>query len=125
MPPSISTAHRVRYANGYMELGMMNEAAEELESVEPRDRALPAVIEAWIDLHMSGEQWAFAAVVAQELTQKCPNEPKGWISWAFSIRRLDGLLEAEAILLEAEKRIGASCALVHYNLACYRCVSGD
>ena len=104
---------------------MRREAAKELECIAPEDRSLPQVIAAWIDLHLEGAHWAKAATAAAEMVEKFPDEPKGWISHAFAVRRLTGLPAAEAILLEAEKRIGATCALVHYNLACYRCVAGD
>jgi Flp pilus assembly protein TadD len=125
MASSIPTAQRVRYASGYVELGMRREAAEELGAIAAGDRSRLDVMEAWIDLHFAAEDWGAAATAAHELAETFPDQPKGWISHAFAVRRLSGLPAAEAILLEAEKRIGETCALVHYNLACYRCVEGD
>jgi hypothetical protein len=125
MAASISTLQRVRYASGYVLLGMRREALEELEQIDPKERTTPLALEGWIDFHMATEQWAAAAAAARVLVEKLPLDPKGWISHAFAVRRLTGLSAAEEILLEAERHIGATCALVHYNLACYRCVAGD
>ena len=71
------------------------------------------------------QRWDLAVTAAQEYAQRHPLEPKGWISWAFALRRLKSIPDAELILLEGEKRIGGTCALIHYNLACYRCQLGD
>jgi predicted Zn-dependent protease len=123
--PLISTSRRLQYAQGYLALGMLKEAREELAAIEPADQTSDDVLESTIDLHSAAHDWKRAADAAEELTRRQPDDPKGWISWAFATRRLKSIGEAETILLEAEKRVGATCALVHYNLACYRCQLGD
>ncbi|MEO7600016.1 MAG: hypothetical protein ABIV50_13850 [Opitutus sp.] len=123
--PQISTVRRLQYAEGYLALGMLKEAREELSAIAPADQASDDVLEATIDLHSTALEWKQAAAAAEELTRRQPDEAKGWIAWAFAIRRLKSIPDAETILLEAEKRIGTTCALVHYNLACYRCQLGD
>lgn len=124
-PPPISTARRLEYAQGYLSLGMTTEAAAELEAICAADRHRDAVLELTIDLYSLQQDWDLAVIAAQEYARRLPEDPKGWIAWAFALRRLESIVNAEVILLQAEKWIGGSCALVHYNLACYRCQLGD
>lgn len=121
----ITTARRLEYAKGYLALGMLREAGEELAAITPDERHDAEVLEVRAALHMEAKQWALAAALAARLTTLRPDDPQGWISWAFATRRYKGITAAEPILIEAEQRFGSSCALVHYNLACYRCQSGD
>lgn len=123
--PMISTSRRLEYAQGYLILGMVAEAAAELDSISPDDRLSDNVLEVTIDLHSMQQHWDLAVAAAREFAQRHPEDPKGWISWAFALRRLKSIPEAELVLLEGEKRIGGTCALIHYNLACYRCQLGD
>jgi tetratricopeptide (TPR) repeat protein len=122
---AIPTTHRLEYAKGYLALGLLPEAAEELAAIGPDDRQTADVLEVRTALHMETKQWALAAALAARLTTVRPGDPQSWISWAFATRRYKGIAAAEPILIEAEQRFGHSCALIHYNLACYRCQSGD
>jgi len=122
---SISTARRLQYAAGYLALGLVADAEAELDAIEGEDRKSDEVLELTIDLHSARQNWDLAVTAAQEYVHRQPDDPKGWISWAFALRRLKSIADAEQILLLAEKRIGSTCALVHYNLACYRCLAGD
>ena len=121
---SISTARRLQYAAGYLALGLVADAEAELDAIEGEDRKSDEVLELTIDLHSARQNWDLAVTAAQEYVHRQPDDPKGWISWAFALRRLKSIADAEQILLLAEKRIGSTCALVHYNLACYRCQLG-
>jgi predicted Zn-dependent protease len=123
--PLISTPRRLQYAQGYLALGLMAEAAAELESITVEDRLSDEVLEITIDLHSMRQDWQHAVTAAEEYVRRHPDKPKGWISWAFALRRLKSIPDAELVLLEGEKRIGGTCALIHYNLACYRCQLGD
>lgn len=123
--PPISTARRLEYVQGYLSLGMVNDAAAELDLINARDQESDEVLEITIDLYSMRQDWERAVTAARDYAQRHPGEPKGWISWAFALRRFKSIAEAELVLLQAEQQIGATCALVHYNLACYRCQLGD
>jgi tetratricopeptide (TPR) repeat protein len=103
---------------------MVNEAAAELELIVNEDRRSDDELEISIEVYSLQKRWSAAVAAAQEFTQRQPKEAKGWISWAFALRREKSIPHAEAVLLEGEKRIGSTCALIHYNLACYECVLG-
>jgi predicted Zn-dependent protease len=121
----ISTQRHLEYVQGYLTLGLVEDAATELNLIAEQDRRSDDVLEVTIDVHSMQQRWDLAVETAQDFARRNPDEPKGWISWAFALRRLKSIEEAEVVLLEGEKRIGNTCALIHYNLACYRCQLGD
>lgn len=121
----ISTLRHLQYASGYIELGMLKEAAAELEGVTPSDKLLPAVVTVQIDLHMHAKQWTRVITVAQKLAELTPADDKGWISHAFALRELEQIEEAQAVLLAAEPHLKKACGILHYNLACYACLLGN
>ena len=121
----ISTQRHLEYVQGYLALGLVEEAAAELAHIARKDRKSDEVLELSIDVYSMQKRWDLAVIAAQAYARRNPDEPKGWISWAFALRRLKSIPEAELVLLEGDKRVGATCALIHYNLACYRCQLGD
>ena len=46
-----------------------------------------------------------------------------WINLAYSVRRIESIEKAEAILLRA-REIHPESAIIAFNLACYACVGG-
>ena len=104
---------------------MLVDASDELESIEGEDRLSVEVAEVRMLLHAEAKQWDLAAATECQVALAKPSEPYGWIAWAYAARRLVSIASAEAILLNAEPRIGATCAILHFNLACYRCQQGD
>ena len=57
MMSDLATRRRVRYAHGYLELGMLREAAGELDAIETAHAALPEVRCARVDLYMEAKEW--------------------------------------------------------------------
>lgn len=120
-----TTARHVRFATGYIGLGMMADAGRELDAIAAEDREAAEVLGAFADLHMAAKAWVPLAAVAQRLARRAPAEEKGWIHWAYALRELDRIEEARAVLLEAEPVHGKSSTVLHYNLACYHCLLGN
>jgi len=121
----IPTRRHLQYASGFIELGMLRDAAQELRAISRSDRNAPAVLTVRIDLHMHAKQWKSVMTVSRALTRVQPNNDKGWISWAFALRELDRIEDAKEILLKAMPLHGKTCDLLHYNLACYECLLGN
>ena len=64
-----------------------------------------------------------AAAVASHLVKVEPENEAWWINLAYSLRRSEGIDQAEAILLRA-RAIHPKVAMIAFNLACYASVTG-
>jgi Flp pilus assembly protein TadD len=125
MPSIFSTRRHLEYARGYIALGLVNEASEELAAIDLAARKSVEVLRVCIDLHMESRQWARVVEVAQPVCQAMPTDEGAWIAWAYALRELQRVKEAQAVLLRAEPLHGETCGVLHYNLACYACLLGD
>ncbi len=102
----------------------MEDAWAELELLPPALRTIESVIELRVEILLKLERWKVARFVAKSQAKRFPENPTWWLQWAstFSHERL--IKDARAVLLEAVQRL-PSCALIHYNLACYAALLGD
>ncbi len=123
--PQITTAKRVSYALGYIGLGLVGLAADELEAVAGEDRLSLPVQLAFIELHLEAKNWDLLVAVAQRVARADPGQERAWIGWAYGLRCLERVGEARAVLREGDGHHAKTCALLHYNLACYECLLGD
>ena len=121
----LPTRRHLKDASGYLALGMLAEASDELEAIDGEDRRSPGILFVRSDLYMKARQWGLLLAVSRELARKSPTHHEGWIGWAYARRELNRIEEAKAVLLEAEPIHGEKLALRHYNLACYCCLLGD
>ena len=121
----ISTRRRLEYASGYIGLGMHQDAAAELGLIEREERDSSEVLRHWVMLYHETKEWVALIKVAEALAGTDPDEEQGWVSWAYALRELDRVKEAQEVLLKAEVLHGESCAVLYYNLACYACLLGD
>jgi tetratricopeptide (TPR) repeat protein len=121
----ISLKRHLEYASGYIALGLLTEATNELEEIEGEDRLCATVMAVRNDLYLALKSWDLLIAVARELTRQRPKIVDGWINWAFALRELGRIDEAKAVLLTAEPMHGKKSAVLHYNLACYECLLGD
>lgn len=121
----LATKRHLNYALGYLALGLLDEAHDELESIAAEERSAPAVLAARVEYYLEAKQWASLVTAGRELVQGDPTNERGWIGWAFALRELGRVAEAKSVLLDAEHFHGPSCAVLHYNLACYHCLLGE
>ncbi len=119
----MSLEHRLLAASGYLDLGMLADAAAELAALSPEERARPDVMGLRVDIHMAAKEWAAGAELAGRLVQDDPGTPGWWINYAYCTRRAVSVERAEEILLEAAQRHPQE-AMIRYNLACYASVTG-
>lgn len=121
----ISTQRRLEYFSGFIQLGLLDEAAAELEAVVSSDRFFPEVLLARIELHMETKAWDAVIELSRAVTTAHPARERAWITLAFALREQQRIAEARDVLLAADVLHGAECALLHYNLACYYSLLGD
>jgi tetratricopeptide (TPR) repeat protein len=111
-------------AVGYLELGMLVEANEEIENLAPELKTSSPVLGVRLEIYRAAEKWSLMEVVARELWKRHPDEPVYWNDLAWAVRRADSINAAQKILLDAVERFPGD-ALTHFNIACYACQLGD
>lgn len=112
------------HTRGYLELGMVEEAAAELERV-PQSAAQDFDVRVLRALVLQEKkQWPELAPLAAGLAREKPGDAGWWIMWAYAVRRAESLAAAEKILLQATTNHPKE-ATIQFNLGCYACQRGD
>ena len=112
------------HARGYLELGMVEEAAGELDRI-PELSASEFDVRVLRSLVLQEQKhWIRLVPLAAGLAREKPDDAGWWIMWAYATRRATSLKAAEAILLEAETHHPKE-ATIQFNLGCYACQLGD
>ena len=93
---------------------MFDAAALVLEEIAPEDKNRTEVLGMRVQLYMAAKRWDMAAAVASHLVKVEPENEVWWISLAYSVRRVEGVEKAEAILLRAQA-IHPKIAMIAYN----------
>jgi tetratricopeptide (TPR) repeat protein len=114
---------RLNAAIGYVNLGMAQDAWNELEDIEAKDRARPEVLKVRVEVCRALKSWELMAEVSRHLQKAEPDEVGHALNYAHATRRFRNEEAAAEILSEALRRYYDD-ALVRYNLACYWCVNG-
>ena len=115
---------RLSHTRGYLELGMVEEAAAELAQIPPASaenfdvRVLRALV------LQEKKDWHALVPLADGLVREKPDDPSWWIMLAYAVRRANSLAAAEKILLEAATNHPKE-ATIQFNLGCYACQRGD
>ncbi|MEX2044684.1 MAG: hypothetical protein WD941_04970 [Opitutus sp.] len=112
------------YARGYLGLGMVNEAAVELDRIALGDRNRPEVVALRMAVLQAQKDWPALLEVARDFVSLKPGSAAGWITWAYAARRASSLAEAENILLAAERHHPDE-PTIQFNLGCYACQRGQ
>jgi Flp pilus assembly protein TadD len=110
-------------AEGYFELGMMEDSLRVLAQLPPDEQFRPEALALRLVLLMATKSWSSAAEIAACLVEREPQDSGWWVNYAYCVRRAQSVDEAEKILLRATE-LHPSVAIIRYNLACYACVTG-
>jgi predicted Zn-dependent protease len=115
---------RLSHAQGYLALGMVAEAAAELDRIAGPDAQNPEVLAVRLAVLHEQKNWPAVRDLARDLVRRTPEEAALWVTWAYATRRADSLAEAEKILREAEQHHPTE-PTIQFNLGCYACQRGD
>ena len=112
--------HRLRAADGWIDLGLLEEARAELAGIGAELRNGPDGLEVQWRLFAEMGQWDAAFAVAEQTVRLHPDAEAGWIHRAYAARRRPqgGLEIARTLLVEAVPRFPKS-AILYFNLSCY------
>jgi tetratricopeptide (TPR) repeat protein len=117
---SFEDARHLQAAEGWLGLGDVVSASDELEEITLAHQTHPTVLHVRYAIYAKRGQWDMAADMAEKLTPLLPDKPETWIKLAYATRRKTGggIPDAKRILLAAEAKFPADC-LIPFNLACY------
>ena len=111
-------------AQGYLELGMVEEALAELSGVKSLEEGDPDLVELRLHIMMHGERWSEALVVAEELLRLNPSALPAYIHGAFALHELGRTADARDLLLRGPEILRED-PTYHYNIGCYEAVLGN
>jgi tetratricopeptide (TPR) repeat protein len=114
--------HHLSAAVGWLELGNLVEAEEDLNRISAMHQCHPDVLEVrWIILAQT-HRWEAALGIARTLLKLAPNRSSAWLHQAYALRRAakNGLKLAWDALLPAYEKFPRE-ATIPYNLSCYAC----
>ena len=117
-PLKPANVHRLRAAEGWLELGNAAEARGELAEVSRDQREHPDVLEMSWSLSAREADWKACVQTAERLVQQAPERPGGWIHRSFALHELEQT-EAAFDLLIPVREIFSDHWVIPYNLACY------
>jgi len=110
-------------AQGYLELGMNQSAWDELESMQPEDRARCDVIAMRLSILQVMEKWEMGAEIGRGAVKAFSERGELYLLGAYHIRRAEDIETAFTFL-----KSGQSCledeACFWFNLGCYHCQLG-
>jgi tetratricopeptide (TPR) repeat protein len=112
------------WAQGYMMLGMLDDAMRELELLPPEVRVGSEASEVYAALMMRRHEWGEALAVLKRLREECEVSDGQRINGAICLHKLGRTDEA----LEWHEQCGEEArksAVFYYNLACYQAQLGQ
>ena len=111
-------------AQGYLELGMVEEALGELSSIGRVAFDDPDIIELRLHILMQGRKWNEAIAAAEELLRMKIDALPAYIHGAFALHELGRTSEARDLLLKGPSVLREDPTF-HYNIGCYEAVLGN
>lgn len=106
------------FSQGWLELGDLLSARQELENIELAHRDHPDVLNLKWDISNQAHSHPDAIEVARLLTRNNPHAFEGWWKLSYSLHELKRTQEAYENLSSVQDQFGGEW-LLHYNLACY------
>jgi tetratricopeptide (TPR) repeat protein len=115
---SLNDVRHLIATEGYIELGMYQDADAEIERIDPFCRVFPPVLALKLCIYAGLRKWELMQTVAQKMAQHDPYNVQWAIFWALATRQVQSIEAARAILIGALE-INPNEPTIHYNLSCY------
>ena len=90
--------HLLQASEGFLDLGMVVEAFNELEEIAPLNRVHPAVLLMRSKIYLAGGKPDHAHTILSTYTQQLPDSPAGWFYLACAYSKRREAIEAEQAL---------------------------
>jgi predicted Zn-dependent protease len=119
----LSDRRHLEAAEGWLGLGDIRSATEELNQVSPELRDHPLVLEVTYQICAGTKQWEKSIEIARNMARLLPRHPWGHFHLAYSLHELKRTGEAYAALKPVVDSFPKEW-LMRFNLACYACQLG-
>jgi hypothetical protein len=121
---TMETHRALEAADGYLYLGMAQEALDEFSAIAEGERAKASVMLAEIRVLLHMKRWKNAETLSTRGAGLHPEEDEFTVQRVFALHQLEKGEEAFRVLLSAPEWIRRT-GILHYNLACYEARLGD
>lgn len=111
-------------AQGYVQLGLFDEAGRVLRALPREAFERSDVIEIGLHCLMGEHRWSEALAAAHRLCAASPSDPSGFIHAAYCLHELGRTAEAMEVLLNGPKSLKGKSEY-YYNLGCYNARLGQ
>ena len=123
IPLEIPESFGVEAAQGWLGLGLPEEADAELASIPAHLVQHPQVLNVRFEICAARADWKQALDFAARMIQVAPGHGLGWVNQSFALHELKRTAEARDHLLSVVDKFPAS-PTIRYNLGCYECQLG-
>ncbi len=111
-------------AEGYSQLGMPDEALEELDQIPRLPTLIVPVEKLRLQVQMRASRYEAGATTAGHLCEVDAGDADNWIQQAFCLHEIGRTREAREVLHAGPASLTTK-AIYFYNLACYDAVLGE
>jgi hypothetical protein len=117
-------AEHLTTAEGFLDLGMVDEAWSELDEIEPLERAHPSVVAIRLRILERMARFETGVEIARGAVRVHPDELELWLLGSRQVRAAEGTGSALEFLLGSGERF-TSKAAYWFELGCLHCLAGD
>jgi predicted Zn-dependent protease len=114
----------IRMAEGYLELGMFDDALDHLDQLDTEFQDQFPVLRMRVDILLRKQDWKEALRLTLRICSIHSDQPYGYVHAAFCLHELGRTAEAKQALLDGPASL-LDEAVYYYNLACYDTVLGN
>jgi tetratricopeptide (TPR) repeat protein len=121
---SLDVQRALQAVDGWLYLGLADEAIRELNAVSVPDQIEAPLLRARIRALLHLKRWKEAEVLSEKGCELHPDENEFTVQRAFALHQQQRGHEAADVILSAPDWIRRT-GILHYNLACYEAKLGD
>jgi Flp pilus assembly protein TadD len=120
---AIAFEKQLRAAQGYYELGMLEEAWDEVSAIESMHLNERSVLQVKLLLQLKSGQWRLALETSQRLCEIDPEDYMGYIHAAYCLHEMGKTSAARRLLMNGPRLLREK-AVYYYNMGCYEVTMG-
>jgi Flp pilus assembly protein TadD len=120
----IRLKHVERQAEGYLELGMAQQALDALARLGDEDQLGDHALYLRGEALRALERYEEALAPFEKIARAAPEDMHVWLALGWCYKRI-GRMDRAVAAMEQALKVEPKEAILHYNLACYLSLTGD